>query len=413
MRIFDFVHAYQPFFDDDMPDWVIKNMEEVFLPLSRAMSAGIARHTVQIQGWTLESWASNPKTKHMFAEIAENIRSAVRGGYVDLAFSAYSHPILPLLSNNLASLQIEEDYKTVLKYLGEPKIFFPPEGAIDRRILNIVNDIFPGTLIMVPDKCVSNDTISGFYDYNDLRLAVFPVLVKNVVMGAPFFEKPPLFVPPEVEWEDAKKALKDPASLERFLTQLSLKDVIIARDMENGESRDALSEFGPRKREVPSIAASEHSNHLLGNAEKSFDMFTGNFEPASWEPLSTSDDPFPFWSPQGEYYEFLCYQQQELVNDWLELVAFYDELMIAKGDRELFRRTSPIIISCFPWHFTTPLEWNNNIGFSQYILEHCIKRYFPELFRDEKDEKNFNKIVSRMDLNLKDLQSLKSKHFDL
>ena len=163
MRIFDFIHAYQPFFDEEIPDWVVTNMEEVFLPLSRAMSKGLARHTVQIQGWTLDSWAKNNKTKYLFAEIAENIRSAVRNGYVELGFSAYSHPILPLLSNNLASMQIEEDYKTVLKYLGEPKVFFPPEGAIDRRILNIVANLYPDALVMMPDKCISDETTSGFY----------------------------------------------------------------------------------------------------------------------------------------------------------------------------------------------------------------------------------------------------------
>ncbi len=413
MRIFDFVHAYQPFFDDAMPDWVIRNMEEVFLPLSRAISEGKANHTIQIQGWTLDSWAHNSRTKDLFAEIAENIRSAVRGGYADLAFSAYSHPILPLLSNNLAAMQIEEDYKAVLKYLGEPRIFFPPEGAIDRRILNILSDTFPDTLVMMPDKCISSDITSGFFTYNNMRLAIFPVIVKHAVMGAPYFENPPLFVPHQVEWQDARRALRDHKSLESFLDQLSLDDAIIARDMENGESRDALKEYGPRMREVPSLVDSNLTKNLLGESQKSFEMFTGRIEPASWEPLSTSDDPFPFWSPQGEYYDFLCYQQQELVNDWLELVAFYDELIVESGDRQLFISTSPAIISCFPWHFTTPLEWDNNIGFSEYILKNCIKRVFPKLFRDGKDEGHFNKIVSRMEMNLKDLQELKRKKIKL
>ena len=407
MKIYDFMHAYQPFFSERIPSWVIENLEEVFLPLSRSFAKGLCKHTIQIQGWTLESWDSNEKTKPLFEEFHKNVVQGIANGSVEIGFSAFSHPILPLLSNRLIEMQIEEDYKTVLKYFGEPKVFFPPEGAIDQRVLNIVSEMFPEMSIMIPDKAISLDITSEFFNFKRNKIAAFSVIVKDALMGAPYFERPPAFIPNEVEWASARKALKSPESLTKFLKQLEIKEGIISRDMENGESRNALREFGPRTKDIPSLVNGDFEKLFIseGHVEPGNDI--EEISPASWEPLSNESDPYPFWSPSGEYYLFLSTYQKNLISSWLELVSFYDELIV--NDETLFKETAPIIISCFPWHFTTPLEWDNNIGFSEYILNECIKSRFPMLLKDESDKKRYEEIISELEINLKELQRLKAR----
>ncbi len=408
MRIFDFMHAYQPFFSKKLPEWVIRNLEEVFLPLSKSFASGLCRHTVQIQGWTLESWDKDPRTHELFQQFLENMRKAINEGTVEIGFSAYSHPILPLLSNQLIEMQIEEDYKTVLKYFGEPKVFFPPEGAIDQRVLNIVSGMFPEVKILVPDRAISEDIDSRFYWFKKNILAVFPVIVKDALMGAPYFDRPPAFIPSEVVWSDAKKALRSPKSLSKFFEQLDLQDAIIARDMENGESRNALTEFGPRMKEIPSLTKSKIEKSLISEGVPDKNDTIEKILPASWEPLSHEDDPFPFWSPRGEYFMFLSTPQKNLIKLWLSLIEFYDALILL--DKTLFKETSPTIISCFPWHFTTPLEWDNNIGFSEYILENCIKPNFEKILKTDDDKKRFNEIISAIEENLTVLQEIKRRN---
>lgn len=408
MKIYDFVHAYQPFFHENIPDWVITNLKEVFLPLSRAMAKGMCKRTVQIQGWTLDSWFENETTKPLFEEFAANIRTAVSEGHAKLGFSAYSHPILPLLSNNLIDLEIKEDYKTVLKYLGEPEVFFPPEGAIDQRTLSVINNAFPDITILIPDRALGTGTKSGFYTYKENKIAVFPVIIKDALMGAPYFEKPPAFIPHTVDWDNAKKALKSSKALKQFLKEMEFETVIIARDMENGQSREGLKQYKDGKKELPALYGSKELTSFLdeGVATKSINEIM----PASWEPLSHEDDPFPFWAPKGEYSLFLTQEQRTLVSTWLKLVHLYDHLIF--GKEQFFKETSPIIISCFPWHFTTPLEWDNNIGFSEYILNACIKTRMPKLLVEEEDKKEFDAIIKTLEEQLKRLQKIKLKRIE-
>lgn len=403
MKIYDFMHAYQPFFKENMPSWVITNLKDVFLPLSKSLAEGHAKHTIQIQGWTLDSWAENENTKPYFEEIIKNLRIAVEKSHAQIAFSAYSHPILPLLSNNLIETQIEEDYKTVLKYLGEPKFFFPPEGAIDQRTLNIIHDTHPDVTVLIPDKCLGNETISGFYKFKDQNIAVFPVIIKDALMGAPYFQKPPAFIPEEVDWENAKKAFRSGKSLKKFFNEMKVSNIIIARDMENGESRNALKDYKGDTKDIPALVQCKENLDFLDNAEYKKDI--EKILPASWEPLSNEDDPYPFWAPKGEYFIFLTSVQKELINSWLSMINLYDHLVI--NNKQLFKETSPITLSCFPWHFTTPIEWDNNIGFSQYILENCIKTRFPKLINNDEDAKKFAKIYASLEVNLKKLQNIK------
>ncbi len=412
MKIFDFVHAYQPFFHENIPDWVYKNLTDVFLPLSKAMAKGMCKRTVQIQGWTLDSWFENEQTKPLFEEFAANIRTAVSKGNIKLGFSAYSHPILPLLSNELIEMEIKEDYKTVLKYLGEPEVFFPPEGAIDQRTLDVISKTFPDATILIPDRALGMNTQSGFYRFNENVLAIFPVIIKDALMGAPYFEKPPAFIPHTVNWDNAKKALKSSKSLQQFFSEMELETVIIARDMENGQSRDALKEYKNGKKELPALYGSREFTHFFDEIEidKQELKLVTSIIPASWEPLSHEDDPFPFWAPKGEYSLFLTEEQRTLVSTWLKLVHLYDKLII--GQEQFFKKTSPSIISCFPWHFTTPLEWDNNIGFSEYILNSCIKTRIPLLIKNKNDKEDFDKLIKTLETKLQQLQKIKQKRIE-
>ena len=103
---------------------------------------------------------------------------------------------------------------------------------------------------------------------------------------------------------------------------------------------------------------------------------------------------------------FMLKEQKELLSAWLGLIHLYDDMIIKKPD--LFKETSPVIISCFPWHFTTPLSWDNDLDFSKYIFEDCIKVQFPKLLDDESSAK-YHDLIKKIESNIKLLEERKSR----
>src|SRR5512135_844479 len=103
MNVYDVIHGYQPFTNDLVSDWVKTNLENIFLPTSKAMKGGLIRRSVQLQGWTVDAWLSADSGISGPAKaVLGNLKDAAEEGHIDVGFSAYSHALLPLLGDELA-----------------------------------------------------------------------------------------------------------------------------------------------------------------------------------------------------------------------------------------------------------------------------------------------------------------------
>lgn len=408
MQIVDIVHGYQPFSRNDAPPWVLRNLKRIFLPTSEAMKKGIVHRNVQLQGWTIDNWLSSHKSiSETAAHTLQNLREAKDDGNIDIGFSAYSHPILPFLSDAMTYAQLKADYLTVFSHIGKPNFLWFPEGATDKRILKIATYGFPNNIILVPNKCIPS-LKSGFFEFNSLgkksTIALFDVLVKDTLMGAPYFKEKYEYAPKSLNWEKAQKAMRDPNSLMHTLKAIEgdLSEYFIVRDWENGESKESLIRDGPIK-EVKAFCEGSKSKRLsflrfsemdsqIENSEK---ILPENIIAGSWEPLATQGDPYPYWKPLFNKNE----KVMKAVATWNEFIKYFDAIFQESinnlyGDQavsttpnmkrhvdlflkdeqnlELFKKSAPALISCVPWHLTARQEWESApelpVYFSKKVL---------------------------------------------
>lgn len=76
-----------------------------------------------------------------FTDVIEDIGKLLEKGQLELTASAKYHPLLPKLPDDEIIRQIKADVSTNRGYFGEayqPRGFFPPEAAYDRRLAKIV-----------------------------------------------------------------------------------------------------------------------------------------------------------------------------------------------------------------------------------------------------------------------------------
>lgn len=174
MIIYDLIHGYQPFDPQTfIHKWVRKNLQQIFLPTSISMRKGLIPRGIQLQGWTIETWLNTEKSiKDLAKKTLNNLKIANQKGNIEIGISGYSHPILPMLSNDLIKAQIILDKQVVEKYLGKATWFWPPEGAIDQRVLKVIHEIFPNLILLIPDKAI------GEYNFNG------PIKIKFSAKGA-------------------------------------------------------------------------------------------------------------------------------------------------------------------------------------------------------------------------------------
>lgn len=376
MRVFDLAHAYQAFQPPDfVPSRVEKNLTEIFLPLSRAMRKGLVRRGLQLQGWTIEAWlAAGGPIRSQAWEVLANLKRAVEEETIVLGASAYSHPILPLLSDEVIKRQIEEDLAAVRKYLGEPTWFWFPEGAADGRSLSILHEVAPDLVAVIPDGCLGKKQFSGFVriefeDGTEQQAIVCNTLLKDIFMNAEDYKVKPRYAPKELDWEAALRATHSGEDFKKLVAGINTsEDAVLARDLENAGSKYGLVEIEEGEREMREVEGLKEAEVEFGlpneiNWEDAPTMAVDEVRACCWEPRATKRDPYPYWVPARPPQPL-----QGVVRAWKEFVEVFN-----RSFRPDFPKQGLIVLaSDVPWHFFGRPEWHPNpahsVAFTQKVI---------------------------------------------
>lgn len=361
MQVFDLTHAYQPFQSPDfVPPWVEQNLAEIFLPLSRAMREGLVKRGLQLQGWTIEAWlAATGPIRKMALEVLENLKEANRKGNIEFGTSGYSHPILPLLSDEVIKRQIVEDLAMVERYLGKPIWFWFPEGAADERSLAALHEVAPDLIVVIPDGCLGKEQFSRFMkiefeDGSFQRTIVCNTLLKDIFMNAEDYKVKPEYAPEEMDWGAALQAAYSGKDFKRLLEDISTsEDVILARDLENAGSKYGLVEFEEGVKEVKGLKEAGLAFALPSQIdwENAPTVGIDEIRASSWEPRAESGDPYPYWVPAHPPPAL-----RKIVEAWGRFVEAFN-----RSYRSDFPRKNLIVLaSDVPWHFLGRQEWHPN-----------------------------------------------------
>ena len=405
MQIYDVIHGYQPFTTDLISPWVSTNLDNTFLPTSRAMGQGLIRRNVQLQGWTIDAWLNSPMSQTA-KRVLKNLKKAYGDGYIEIGSSAYSHPILPLLSDMLAYAEIKADFMTVTENLAEPSFFWFPECAMNQKILEILHIKFPKLIPVIPDRCIdANKSMFAKIVYSDKsegRAFICNVLLKDVLMNAIVYKRPD-YVPQKVDWSKAKVSMRNGKYFTEVVDLIDPTDRhILVRDWENGESRDALIQIGNKKEVKAFMEVKDSVEFKLFRENEDFDIQIKieDIKPACWEPVSTKEDPFPYWTPVT-----VTEAKKEIVNCWLGILGLYDnifqEIILCKTSAEpgclnknldlvdeafrdvkfleIFKQTSPALLSCLPWHILAREEWERFPEFPVQLIEFLVRPLITQL----------------------------------
>lgn len=343
MRIFDLTHAYQPFQPPDfIPPWVEKNLVEIFLPLSRAMKEGVIRRGLQLQGWTIEAFLESPEPIRSLAEeFLGNLRKAHGAGHIQLGFSGYSHPILPLLSDNVLVRSIKEDYVVVRKYLGEPTWFWFPEGCCDKRSLKLLFREFPDVFAVIPDGCVGRSNFSGFFKLQEGgRVVVFNAVLKDIFLNAFLYKGLQPFAPQNLSWKDAENMMIDSKALLRALPCFTEDGfVVLARDLEQYSRKHGFIEFEEGFKEQKAFYEGKEAIDfaLVESVNFTGTLSLEDVKSSSWEPLATKRDPYPYWK----------------LPSWVEFVNAF----CGAYNEDFSKESLVVLASDIPWHLSARKEW--------------------------------------------------------
>lgn len=357
MRVYDIVHAYQPFEPPFFPSWVEDNLRNLFLPLSRAVRRGIVKRHVQLQGWTIEVFLRSPDpVKSLAQESLDNLKSAYDKGHISLGFSAYSHPIIPLLSDEVLLRSIREDFEVVREHLGEPIWFWFPEGACDRRSLKLLFDEFPDVTAVIPDGCIGQENLSGFYKLeNGGRVVVFNSILKDIFMNAEDYGKPQPYTPEGLRWEVAEEMITNAGSLLEGLQYFSKNEfVVLGRDWENAGSKYGLLEFEKGAKELKSFLEVKDGIEFGFVKEAKFEetLRLSDIRPSSWEPAATDDKPYPYWN----------------LDSWVQFV----DAFCSSYESDFPKKFLIALASDVPWHLMARKEWGPNPEHSRQFLDKAI-----------------------------------------
>ncbi len=215
----------------------------------------------------------------------------------------------------------------------------------------------------------------------------------------------PEYVPDRLDWNRSLESMRDGQEFTHVLETLdSSQDHIVVRDWENGESRDALRYID----DIADVGAMMDENNieyklLSDNIEYTNNILLKEIQPSCWEPYSTIKNPYPYWTPTD-----VKGWKARIVDYWLEILRIYDEgfqslvetetggtslesvkdALKKKNVLNLFKQTSPTLLSCLPWHLLGRDEWEKFPEFPRQILEKIV---LPETTRlleqcDKRDE---------------------------
>jgi len=357
MKVFDITHAYQPFEPPSfVPSWVVDNLRQIFIPISRAMREGVVKRHVQLQGWTIESFLKSPDPiKSLAQEFLDNLKVASAQGHIRLGFSGYSHPILPLLSDEVFIRSIKEDYSVIEEHLGKPTWFWFPEGACDRRSLEILFKEFPDVYAVIPDGCLGKQNFSGFFTLEEGgKVVVCNSVLKDIFMNALDYGKPQSYSPEGLSQEVAEKMISDSKALAEGLRYFAEESAVLARDLENAGSKYGLFEFKKGSKELKSFYESSSNVEFAfvedGNFDRSLSL--NAILPSSWEPLADEKNPYLYWN----------------LPSWIAFGNVFCEVY-----KEDFSKQHLVVLaSDVPWHILAREEWGPNPEHSQHFVRDVV-----------------------------------------
>lgn len=393
MRIFDLTHAYQPFQPPEfIPSLIKENLIKVFLPLSRAMRKGVVRRGLQLQGWTIDAWlAADEPICNLAAEVLKNLKEASCRGNIELGASAYSHPIIPLLGDDIIKRQVEEDLLVVRGHLGAPTWFWFPEAAVDRRSLSLLHELAPDLIAIIPDgsfqpkACSQSASASGgdppraegkegfsglvrikFEGGGFQRVIVGNTILKDIFMNAEDYKTKPGYVSEKLDWEMALQATHSGRDFRVLAKDTSIaEDVVLMRDLENAGSKYGLIEIEKGVKEVEGLVESDFVFSLPSeiNWEETPFINISDISASCWEPAAKEDEPYPYWAPAHPPRDL-----QGIANAWGELVKAFN-----RAYRPDFPKESLLVLaSDIPWHFLGRREWHPNPRHSTEFTKRVI-----------------------------------------
>ena len=420
MIIYDLIHGYQPF-DPQVfvPKWIRKNLGQIFLPTSLAMKKGLIPRGVQLQGWTIDAWLSAKKPiRDLAKKTLNNLKIANQKKHIEIGISAYTHPILPMLSNDLIKAQIILDKQAVEKHLGKATWFWPPEGAVDKRTLKIIHQIFPNLILLIPDKAINRYNFNGpvkiKFKKGFQRAIIFNTLLKDLFMNAgdyirrPKYIKRPKYLPDKLIWSQVRRTVHSPKVFLRVLRGLSSSvdcPHILMRDWENAGSKKGLRKIkgiAPER----GLSPKEIGNFLKFKNQVDFYLPSQfNWQEAeiipisrivscSWDMEATSKNPFPWWQPNkhGRVWRKCKPFRRKRIIDWQDLIKQFDrsfqqrikqyggvkKALDNKKFKDLLRQTFPALHSCVGWHYLAKRAWKPDYQYSQQTLKNivlpCLKK---------------------------------------
>ena len=185
MKWANFLHFYQP--ASQQPDI----LEAIVAQSYRPIIEGIKKNTrvnlsININGALFELLH-----KYGYQDIIEDLKNLVMEGRIEITGSAKYHALLPLLSEQEITRQIELNTETLKHFLGNytPNGFFSPEMAYDERIGKIIEKLGFKWIILDEISCggeVGQVDYSQIYKLHGTKLKVFfrNRRLSNLIMSA-------------------------------------------------------------------------------------------------------------------------------------------------------------------------------------------------------------------------------------
>ncbi len=403
MIFYDLIHGYQPFHSQTfIPKWIKRNLQRIFLPTSLSMRKGLIPRGVQLQGWTIETWLNAEKSiKELARKTLDNLKIANKKKNIEVGISAYSHSILPMLSNNLIKAQIILDKEVIKKYIGNPTWFWPPEGAIDQRVLKVIHEIFPNLILLIPDKAIGEYNFNGpikiKFNNGVQRVIVFNTLFKDLFMnaedykGRPKYIKRPKYLPRDLVWAQIRRAVHSSKIFLYVLNYLNKDRFVLMRDWENAGSKKGLRKIDNYKEIGNFLKLKTQIDFRLPSQfdwKKAEVIPIAKIKPCSWDMESKPNDPFPWWQPNkhGRVWRKHKALRRKKMIEWHELIKEFDEIFQQKVKKyggiermlknkelkDLLKQTLPGLHSCIGWHYFAKRSWKPDYQYSQAALKNIV-----------------------------------------